>query len=796
MFMLDNLLQDIRYTLRTLARNRMFSFTALSMLALGIGANTAMFSVVHAVILQPFPFAGQERLVQLYGTPVERGEAIAAADAEGFRNESQSFEAIAGYNAGARYLQEPDGLRRVMTVDVERGFFTMLGVQPEAGRTFGPADISNVAVASALFSTEVGKRVTVDGMPLTIVGVMPASFQFPYSAASRLQIASSETRTDLWILADSAPGQPRRGRLGHVTGRLKPNVTLNAAAAELNVIMRRLESANPNRLKGLGVRLLPLSDAVVSPPVRRSLFILFAAAGVVLLLACANIANLLLVQVVLRTKEIAARAAVGAAPSRLMRQFLTESLVVSLIGGGGGLVLAWWGSERLTQLASAQLPRAFEAGMNWPVFVFSIAACIATGLLFGLAPTLGAMRTNPQLILNEAGRSTMSRRQRHLRDALVAVEVALAFILAVGATLLIRELIRLRNTEMGMIPDSVMTLHIGQTMQGVDARQFYDIVQRVRQVPGVREAGFTQMLPLQNSGWRANSTDFRIRGTPIDDRDLFSMELRYVTPGYFRALGIPIVRGRGITEQDTRDAPHVILINEALARRRFGNDDPIGKETTRGTIVGITGNVRQVHLDRAAEPEVYYPIAQNWSQIGEIGMSLVVKTDGPPLALTSAVRAAIREVNPNAAIFGIRTMDRIARDSLADFTLYLTLMSAFSGLALFLACSGTYGVISFLAAARNREFAIRTALGAGRSQVTRLVLHDAIRLTVIGMTSGLIIVILMRPLLQNLPVSVRPPGVLTVLPVAFAITFLTLMACVIPARRAAVSDPMTALRQD
>jgi putative ABC transport system permease protein len=803
---LDDLVQDFRYALRSLWKHKTFAITALSALTLGVGANTAIFSVVSGVILRPLPFVEQDRLVQIYGTPAERGEAIAWSDVEEFRTTSASFESIAGYGVGARYLQGSDGLERVMIVDVERDFFSLLGVLPLAGHTFQADDPLNAAVASETFWRQrfggdpaaIGRNVTLDGSTRTIVGVMPDSFQFPYKAASLLQTPGSQGRTELWTLREAAHGQPRRGRLGFVTGRLKSNVSIATAESELAVIMKRIEAQFPERIKGLGVRLVPLSDAVVSSQVRRSLFILFGAAGLVLLLACSNVTNLCLVRVAVRSREVAARMAIGASPSRLLRQFLTESLLISFTGGAAGLFLAWWGTGLLMRIVAVSVPRSHEAGMDWRVFAFSLAVCTVTGIGFGLAPALNAMRTDPQRILSAASaHSTMSWRHRRLRDGLVAAEVALAFVLAVGGTLLLRELVRLRNTEMGMVPSNVLTLHLGQQMtQGMDGRQFYDIADRVRQVPGVRDAGFTQMLPLQSWGWTGNSTDFRLRGQPPSPDPLFSMELRYVTPGYFQTLAIPIRRGRVFTAADNRDATPVIMINEALAQRQFGSDDPVGKETTRGTIIGIVADVRQQHLDRAAAPEVYYPIAQNWSQIGELGMSLVVKTEGPPLPLIDGIRQAIREKNPRLAIFSIKTMERIVADSMSEFIIYLALMTGFAGIALFLASTSTYGVISYVAASRTREFAIRTALGAGRSQVSRLVLANGIRLTLIGLGCGLPLVLMARPLLRNLPVSVRGPDVVTIVPVAIAIGLVALLASLVPARRAASADPMSTLRNE
>jgi predicted permease len=800
-----NASQDFIFAARSLWKHKTFAATALTAVALGVGATTAIFSVVSGVILRPFPFSEQSRLVQIYSTPSERGDAVAWSDIEEFRTASSSFELITGYSIATRYLQTSEGPERVLTVDVERGFFSLLGVNPIVGHTFQTDDPLNAAIASESFwrrrfggdPAAIGRTITLDGSIRTIVGVMPDSFQFPYTVASLRQVGESQRRTDLWVLREVAPGQPRRGRLSS-TGRLKPGVTVGAAESELGTIMKRLEAQYPERIKGLGIRLVQLSDAVVSPPVRRSLFLLFAAAALVLLLACANVTNLCLVRVAGRSREIAARIAIGAPPSLLIRQFLTESILVAIIGGALGFTVAWWGTAQLLQKASVFIPRSHEVTVDWRVFVFSLGVCTLAAVAFGLVPALSAIRTDPLTLLNaSSNNSTMNVHHRRLRDGLVVAQVALAFILGVGAMLLLRELGRLKQTDIGLVPGNVLTVHLGQQMTpGMDGRQFYDIAARVRQVPGVIEAGFTQMLPLQSSGWTANSSDFRLRGQAVSTAPLFTMELRYVTPGYFQALAIPLRRGRSFTDADTRDAPPVIVINETLARRQFGNEDPIGKQTSRGTIIGVIGDVRQVHLDRPTAPEVYYPIAQNWSQIAELGMSLVLKVDNTSETRINAIRSAIREVNPRLAVFSIKTMDRIVADSISDFTLYLTLMSGFAGLALFLASISTYGVISHLVASRTREFAVRIALGANPRHLSWLVLGYAIRVTVVGLGCGLPLIWLGRPLLRNLPVSVRGPDVATVLAVGFALAVVAVTACWLPARRAAATDPMSVLRDE
>ncbi|MBI1876150.1 MAG: ABC transporter permease, partial [Acidobacteria bacterium] len=604
----EDLVQDLHYALRGFAGNKWFAVTAVVTLALGIGANTAVFSVVSGLVLRPLPFPQPDRLVQVsVTTPLSpQGAGVGGPDLEAFRTQGTSFAAFCAYGVSARYLGGADGSERVMAAGAERGLFTLLGVAPIAGRTFLPDDPLSVAVIGQAFWNErlggnpsvVGSAITLDGEPFTVIGVMPESFQFPYGAASLLPGVASEARTDLWIPF----AQPTRGRPS-VVGRLKPNVHLRAAETELTVIVRRQVSQAPETARATGVRLVPLSDVVVGASVRRPLFFLFSAVGIVLALACANVTNLSLVRMTLRRREVAVRAALGASPPRLVRQLLAESLLLSLAGGIVGLGLAKWAIARMMLLAHAQIPRAPEVSFDWPVFVFSAAACTFTGLASGLAPALIARRLDPQPVLQEGGHGTMGVGQRRLRDALVVAEVALAFVLAVGGVLLVRELVRLQQTDTGLVSRNVVTFHIGQRMTPrTDTRQYYEIAERVAQLPGVRAAGFTQLLPLQNWGWTSSSSDFRVRGRPVIPSSPFAVELRYVTPGYFQALGIPIRRGRGFTASDARDRPPVILINEALARRYFPNDDPVGKVTTRGTIVGVVGDVRQVNIDQSAAP--------------------------------------------------------------------------------------------------------------------------------------------------------------------------------------------------
>ena len=805
----DDLRHDAAHAARALVKDRRFAVSALVTLALGIGATTAIFSAVSGVVLRPLPFPEADRLVQIFGTSA-LNDREALNNYGTIRDQAASFTASAGYEVTARYLRRADGADRVMAVQTERHFFTVLDVRPLRGRTFAPDDPVAVAVVSERFWREtldgredaVGGAIDLDGTPVTVIGVMPADFRFPYGAASLLPGVATEARTDLWTPFRN-PVSPR-GRMGHVTARLKPGVTPAAAQNELNVITARLALEDPQRNQGRGARIVPLARAVVSPAIRRVLFLLFGAVGLVLALACVNVTNLSLARAAARQREVAIRAALGAGRGRLVRQFLTESFVLALAGGALGLALAWTATKVLLSAIAPFVPRAHEIGLDWRVFVFLFALCSAVAAVVGLVPALLATRTRARGALEQAGdRSTAGRPQRWLRNALVVAEVAIALVLAAGSSMLIRELLRLRQAENGMVTGNVLTAHVGHRMIArngrpldEDVRPFHDIEARAAQLPGVRAAGLTQLLPLQSWGWASVSGDFRVRGEEPSPAPPFRIELRFVTPGYFDALGIPIVRGRGFTSADDREAPAVLIINEALARRSFGTRDPIGLTTTRGVIVGVARDVRQVHLDRPAEPELYTPIAQNWSQLSELGMTLVVSTHQRPESVAGGVRALVRDVSPNLAVFDVKTMERVVEESLADFTLYLRLIAAFAVLALVLAVTGTYGVISCVALARGREFAIRAALGANRRRLAALVVRDGLILGAAGTALGTLAALAAAPLLRNLPVTIRPPDAATIVPVALLLAALAIAASLAPARRASTADPMAALRNE
>ena len=798
---LSDLGRDLRYAVRSLLRQKTFAAAAILTLALGIGANTAIFSVVSGVLFTALPFNEPERLVQVEGSSplVPRGDAIGAFGE--VRRQAQSFAQAVAYEVTARYLRQPSGTERVLTVRAEKQFFDMLGATPLIGRIFGPADPAAVAVVSEAFWRQrlgglpaaLGTTIVLDDQPVTIIGVMADAFQFPYDSASLLEGVAAAARTDLWMPFDAE--LPPQARVGNVTARLERGVSVEQANSELALIAQRLAVQYPQLYTGRGLYVVPLADDVVAS-VRRPLLVLFGAVGLVLVLACANVANLSLVRMTLRTREMAVRSAMGAAHGRLVRQLFAESLFLALLGGSAGLILAWWSTDQLRELVRVHIPRAHEAGLDWRVFLFLLVICAVTAVAAGLLPALLALRSGVTESLQQSGeRLTMGTGQRRVRDALVVAEVALAFVLAIGAALVVREVWRLRNAPTGMTPRNVVTFHVGhRTTPRSDPLKFYEIVERVSRLPAVDAAGFTQMLPLQNWGWTSNSSDFSVAGgapTPVQ----FPIEMRYITPDYFRVLGIP-VRGRSFTDRDARGAPPVIVINETLARRYFGNADPTGTRMNRGTIVGVSGDVTQVNLHSPARPEIYFPIAQNWSQVSELGMSLVVKAREGGGPLVAPVRSAIREVDPGLAVFSVKTMDEVIGDSLSALTLFLWVMVSFAAVAMLLATTGTYGVMSYVAASRTREMAVRAALGADRSDVVRMLLGQGLRLTLAGLVTGLGIALVAAPFLGALPIAVGTPDITMTAPVAAVIAAVALCACLIPALRAARSDPMTILRAE
>ena len=799
----DDLIRDTRYAARTLRRAPGFTAVVIVSLALATGATTAIFSIINSVLLRPLPFTDPDRLVQIYETHRTGGPgAVFYPDVQAFRAESTLVDRFAGYELTTRFLDGSDGVERLMGVVADRELFVLLGVAAMAGRTFGPGDPASVAVISEAlwerrFSRDpsaIGRTLVLSGnrwdpalrrsviqrREVVVLGVMPGRFQFPYGASAGFDAARPEVRTDIWIPDERVAG----GRFGAMTARLKPRVTVEAAQQELDAIRKRVDVSAPSPYRPLGVQIVPLEREVLGA-VHRSLWLLFGAVGLVLAAACANVANLLLARKAARTHEVVTRAALGASPARLLRQFLAESLMLAIVGGACGAVLAKWAVDLLVSIGAPMIPRAHEVVLDWRTFLFLLLVCLGAAVVFGLAPAVIASRIDAHTIARESnGRASASSSHTRARDALVIVEVALAFLLAFGAGGVIRELGRLARVDSGMKTAGVISLHISPR---IPDRDYYAIEARVRQLPGVEAAGFIQMVPLQHWGWLG---DIGIKGRPRDQRP--TVELRTITPGYFEALGIP-VRGRLLTEGDALGTPRAILVNEAFARQVFPGADAIGAETDRGIIVGVAGDVRQARLDRAAVPEVYQAVNTDAGVATDLGLSLIVRTGGAPESVVPAVRAAAREINPAIAIFNVRTMEDVVADSLWELNLYRWIVGLFAALALVLAAIGLYGVIAYSVSSRTREFAVRLALGAEPSALARGVVRRGVGLAAAGLVLGGAAAVSLLPLLNRLPAPVNP-DVTTFAAIAAVLVVLAAVACLVPALRVAAVSPATALR--
>jgi predicted permease len=804
----ERLARDLRFGLRVLRKSPTVSLVAIATLALATGATTAIFSVLNGVVLRPLPFGEPERLVQVYGRNWSEDRAgapdpvngpVNPRDLEAFARSARSFEGFSGYEVATLHADTASGAARLSAVRADINLFVVLGVPALIGRTFASGDPVNVAVISRRLWRErfaedpalAGRTITLNGEAFTLLGVMPEDFQFPYRAASLLPGVFSESRTDVWLplppLRSGVNGELRRGRAS-VVARLAPGVAVASALSELRVIGAGVE-AQENPPRRVGVRLEPL-QSVVRGAVGRSLWMLFAAVGLVLAAACLNLANLMLARLAVRSREILTRAALGATRGRVLTQLLAESLLLALAGGLAGIVVAGWGSGLLVKVAAAIIPRAHEVRLDWQAFAFLLVASVVAAVAFGIVPAVLASRLDLSGLSREAGGSaTAGRRFARLRDGLVIAEVTLAFVLAVGASLMVREMMRLRAADTGMNTANVLVLHLSPR---VPVDQYYAIEDRVSQLPGVGGAGFIQLVPMQNWGWQAG---FSIEGRPPSAGERPVTELRYVTPGYFHAAGIPLRRGRFFTASDVDGSPGVVLVNETLARRYFPGEDPVGRRLDRGLIVGVVGDVPTTRLDRPSEPELYYPAAQNVAMTSDLGLSLLVRTPGAPESLTPAIRAAVASISPNVAIFNVRTMTQVVEDSMWEVNLYRWLIGSFALLALVLATIGLYAVIACTASARSKEFAIRRALGSGRTALARLVLRRGLWLTLTGLVFGAFLSWIAASAWRSLPIA-GGPGFGTYAVVSALLLVVGLLACALPAWRSSAVDPTAILRQE
>jgi putative ABC transport system permease protein len=810
---LHDLMQDLRYAFRTFARNPGFAAAAVVVLALGVGANVSIFSVVNAVLLRPLPLPEPQRLALLWVKNPERGwhqQVAAPANFLDWQAQTRSFEAMSAYEDFLRTATlggqgEPEA---VPSLSVGGEFFSTLGVQPVVGRLFQPHETWQTEERGVVLSERlwrrrygadpeiVGRSVPINGEPWTVLGVAPAALRFPFQEAEiwtpmRWDPAKREK---LWF---------RRAHYVRVVGRLRSGASLEQARVELEAVAARLEQKYPetNRLMGAGVT--GLQEWIVGPT-RLPLLVLLGAVGLLLLVACANVANLTLARAAERAREMAIRGALGASRGWLVRQGLAESLLLAGLGALAGLVLGSWGTEALVRMAPAEVPRLEEVRLDGRLLLFTAGAAMLSALLFGLVPALRGARPDLEEALKGGGRSgTQGRGRFRSRAVLVAAEVALALMLAVGAGLLIRSFARLRQVEPGFDPRGVLSAQVSLpgVRYGEEAQQaeFYGrLLERIEATPGVQAAGVASKLPLTLPGW---SSDFSVEGRPAGEHGIEVVH-RQVSPGYFRTLRVPLLRGRVFDASDRIGRPRVVLINEALARRHFGDEDPIGKRicfdrapdehSVWRTIVGVVGSEKQQSLALEARLEIFAPAAEE----PDLTQVLVVRGPDDPLALVGTLREAVRQLDPEVPLYSVRTMEQVSAESLGRERFVLALLGGFAALALVLAALGVYGVTAYVTRQRTREIGIRMALGAGRAQVLGLVLRQGLAPVAAGGVAGVAGALGLTRLMQGLLFEVEPADPGTYVSVAALLAAAALVACLMPARRAIRVQPVAALRHE
>jgi putative ABC transport system permease protein len=800
--------QDLRYGLRVLLKNPGFAAVAVFVTALGIGANTAIFSVVNAVLLRPLPYPHPEQLVRVLTLDKKRGGLDPDQSYQNFtdmRAQNHSFEALAAYSDSGGTLTGAGAPERVLGLDASADLFKVLGVGVRLGRTFTPEDERPDPTAIVIshdmwrrrFGADqqiIGRQITLGGKPKTVVGVLPAGFQFPFAGEQPEYFGAYNPQGGM---------EKQRGAYYlRVVGRLREGVSIARAEAEMRTIAARLEQQYPDANDGQGVSLVSAQEDLVGN-MRRTLLVLLGAVGFVLLVACANVANLQLARASGRAREVAIRTALGAARWRVMRQLLTESLVLSTAGGALGLLLAMWGVSLISSFVPADIPRVKDAGLDPSVLSFTLAASVLTGIIFGLAPALRSSKVDLNEALKEGGRGTTEGRGRdRVRSLLIVSEVALSLVLLVGAGLLIKSFIRLRNTSPGFDPRGVLTAEVtlpaARYPKDEEQARFYrEAVERASHLPGVEAVGAILPLPYSQNGI---NTSFSVEGQPeLSPGDQPLAGGRIITPDYLRAMGVPLLKGRAFDDHDTSDAPKVILVNETLARKYLPGEDPIGKRLDlglsgiHGEIVGVVGDVRDRHLDKEADPEYYVP----YQQVPVSTMSFVVRgRAGDPAGLAASLRSVVQGMDKDLALYEVRPMESRVADSVARQRFSMTLLAAFGGLAVALAAVGIFSVMSFLVAQRTHEIGVRVALGAQPRDILSMVARQGMALALVGVGVGLAAALALTRLMSGLlyEVSATDPSVFG--GISLLLAGVALLACLVPARRAAKVDPMVALRYE
>jgi predicted permease len=820
---MGNLWQDVRYGIRMMLKRPGFTAIAVLALAVGIGANSAIFSVINAVLLRPLPYQNGDRLVLIWEKFTSQGLdriPVSAPEFTEYREQNHVFEQVAAFDTNDFNLTGGETPERIPGATVSASLFSVLGVQPERGRTFLPEDNElghdNVVLLGhglweRRFGSDpnmIGKTIALNGRSYTVVGIMPPSFNFPLSLFD-VQGVHFTQPAEVWTaLAFTAAEMKARGsrELG-VVGLLKMGVSPAQASAEVQNIAAGMMRQHPDSYppEGWGAMAVSLQEQVVGR-MRPMLLVLFAAVGLVLLIACANVANLMLARAAARQKEIAIRRAMGAGRLRLIRQLLTESILLSLLGGILGLLLALWGLDLLVSLGAETLPRLKEISLDGRVLGFTTFISVLTGALFGLAPALQASKLELAETLKEGGRSSSAASgNTRLRSLTVMAEFALSLMLLIAAGLAIKSFWRLANADPGFSPQNVLTLELSlpkaSYATGRSVAAFYkQALERIRALPGVTAAGAATVLPLSGSN---SDSSFVIEGKMPQSLTTFpDEEYRVVTPDYFRTMNIPLIKGRFFDEADHDQAPGAVIINQALARKYFAGEEPLGRRLTMDdpsnpaaswvTVVGIVGDIKHRGLNTEAKPELYVTHAQN----PERSMTLVARTASSPSAVASAVRREIASLDKDLPVYNTRTMDQVISDSVAQQRLSTFLLGLFAALALTLTTVGIYGVISYTVAQRTHEIGVRMALGAQARDVLRLVVGQGMVMVLIGVGLGLAAAFGLTRLMSSLLYGVSATDPMIFVIVSLGLSLVALIACYVPARRATRVDPMTALRYE
>lgn len=807
--MIADLWFDLRYGARVLMRKPGFALVAVLTLALGIGANSAIFSIVNGVLLQPLRYPEAERLVRLSERNPNRGWTEFSASApnlEDWRNQQSVFEQLAAYEFTTFNLTGDSEPERVAALSITPSLFPALGISPILGRNFLPEEEqtgrNRVAILSyglwqRRFGADtklIGQTVQLSGEKYTVLGVMPSQFQLT-------------RRTELWVplILDAKVYPWRADRSNHnlhVVGRLKPDVSLGQAQVAMDTLSKRLEQQYPKSNTGWGVELRTFYDWIISEEMRRSILVLFVAVGFVLLIACANVANLMLARASTRQRELSIRAALGASRTRVMRQLLAESLLLAALGGSAGALLAFWGTKFLKTSITMNIPRLDEVRLDLRVLSFTLGVSLLTGLVFGLAPAWSAARSDHNEGLKQGGRWGIGGARNRLNSALVIGEIAVALVLLVGAGLMLCSFVHLQNVTPGFAPENVLTMQLslpaakyGKEPLRVDF--FAQLMERLRTAPGVLDAAAISEVPLSGGNWAMEVT-LEGRATSTDQTRL-SADARAVTPHYFRTMGIPLLYGRDFTEQDRGpfgQAPMTLIVSETFAWRFFPNENPIGKRFSPGsgnpfgTIIGVAGNVRNLSLREEAGPAFYF----SYGYIGMPALAVVVRTSAPSESLASGLRAQVYSLDRDLPVYNIRSMEQILSNGAAHSRSQTLLLGLFSIMALLLAAIGTYGVMSFTVTQRTHEIGIRLALGAKGDDVLKLIVGQGMKLVAAGLVIGLAGALALTRVIRTLLFNVSPTDPMTFIAIVLVLACVALVACWIPASRATKVDPLIALR--